>query len=910
MATSKPGTQQLRKSERIPKPRAYPDCISNSRVTVPSLQYKALAPLPSLQERHTPHTKAKRGNCTKQAEEATPSDFLADLKLTRNKTSTPDRRAAANEGVPASPPTPRTSKVNAGIDIDGSTNSATTDNVQSHTMDVTSDSIYVSASISPSDQTQRTRHRSNSVPDLTITEKSLTEMLADANQSTLNSTIQGFKTLVSDSVIDNLPLTGTEQRLTRLNKLLLMTGKELQDTKALHQALIHETNATRAQLTIEEAAHTKAKTKLHHLQEQMSALKDKEKAHPTTEVPVLYFRGWRDVLSAHHPCRFSYKGTIYKSKEHAYCHEKLLGHNKLEEAEKVKKIRFASGAKSFTRKTIQTTSKEWEEKKGPVMLDIAIHRAQQSPPYREALLATVGKKLIHNMETDSSWGFGPDGKGKNLMGTTTEEVRERLIKGEITVDPAEGQKQEEKGKEQQRQDVKSTDTIIISDSMLRGIDNHLTDMEVELNILGGATLTQLRQKLGDILKNKRPQFVVIHCGTNDLENESMDNLKANYNTIISDALFYTQGTKVILSGIIYRLDKPYLNDRIDSVNSFLKSIQTETVLSVDHNATIRNLHGVLNRGGLHMKTCGTRIVSSNIALLMRSEGKDHPQQQTGRQWSTPKKTYPAAHRPNTGTQEMPVHNRFTPLTGDMAQNQPSYRRQSQWTNWPNKQPTGQTNRFQQSRPPQQQTTRKGQSYHQGRRQWPAQHSRPDTRRASNFVGRPNPPPRFVEKYRPQVNTRSSQYEEEPLPRPSQDRPVQDKEPSRMEGASSKACNADLEPLQALVITMSSLQENMARLIQQSKEAATASPSPVHSQQVHVQPASYPWQVNEPTPAPMAVPNQLHPFQLVDPANSNPNYNPIPVNQSGQNVQPGGQYSHPIWQRPIPRAWGQSPWGHL
>ena len=447
------------------------------------------------------------------------------------------------------------------------------------------------------------------------------------------------------------------------------------------------------------------------------------------------------------------------------------------------------------------------------------------------------------------------------MGTTTEEVRERLIKGEITVDPVEGQKQEAKGKEQ-RQDVKSTDPIIISDSMLRGIDNHLTDMEVELNILGGATLTQLRQKLGDILKDKRPQFVVIHCGTNDLENESMDNLKANYNTTISDVLFYTQGTKVILSGIIHRLDRPHLNDRIDTVNSFLKSIQTETVLFIDHNATIRNLHGVLNTGGLHMKTCGTRIVASNIALLMRSEGKDQIQLQTGRQWSTPKKTYPAAHRPNPGTQEMPVHNRFTPLTGDMAQNQTSYRRHSQWTNWPNKHPTGQTNRFQQSRPAQQQTTRKGQSYPQGRRQWPAQPSqpfRPDTRRAPNFVGRPNPPPRSAGKYRPQVNTRSSQYEEEPLLGPSQDRPVLNKEPSHMEGASSKASSTDLEPLQALVITMSSLQENMARLIQQSKEAVTASPSPVHSQQVHVQPASYPWHVNEPTPTPMAVPNQLHPF---------------------------------------------------
>ena len=592
-------TQALRKSERAPKPRDYSDHMTCSRNPGTSLQFKALSPLPSLQERQTLR---KKTNCDKhstQNEKISPGDKNRDFKLTPNHTSTPDHRKA--------------------------------DDIQSHKMDIMADSIFISASLmQDDDQTQKKQKRSNSVSDLTIlNEKSLTDMLADESQLTLNSTTHGFKTLVSDSVIDNLPLTAPEQRITRLNKLLLTTERDLQDTKSHHQALLREAKATRAQLTIEEAAHVEAKAKLHHLQEQVTALREEVKVRPAQEVrstpevqskpEVLYFRGWKHVLSAQHPCPVTYKGYTFKSKEHAYCNEKLICHDKFEEAEKVKKKRHAGIAKISTHKIIPAPSEEWEGKKGSVMLDIAIQRAQQSATYREALLATTGKRLVHNMETDSCWGFGPDGKGKNLMGTTSEEVRELVIKGNITVEPADSKKQEQKQQQQHQEDIKSADAVIIGDSMLSRLDNYLSDMEIELNVLRGATTKELRTKLGGILKDKRPQFVVIHCGTNDLENEAMDNIKTNYNTIISDVLFYTQGTKIILSGIIHRLDKPHLNDRINTVNSFLTSIQTETVLFADHNSTIRNLHGVLKRGGLHIKPSGTKIVSSNIALLMHSE---------------------------------------------------------------------------------------------------------------------------------------------------------------------------------------------------------------------------------------------------------------------------------------------------
>ena len=101
-----------------------------------------------------------------------------------------------------------------------------------------------------------------------------------------------------------------------------------------------------------------------------------------------------------------------------------------------------------------------------------------------------------------------------------------------------------------------------------------------------------------------------------------------------------------------------------------------------------------------------------------------------------------------------------------------------------------------------------------------------------------------------------------------------------------------DAMMMLMTTMTSLQENMAKLLQRSNEP-TNTPIPVYSPQTLGLPVSYPWQGNKSTPSPM-----------VDPPN------PVTTNHNGQSFQPMGQYSHPTWQRPLPRAWGQSPWGHL
>ena len=73
--------------------------------------------------------------------------------------------------------------------------------------------------------------------------------------------------------------------------------------------------------------------------------------------------------------------------------------------------------------------------------------------------------------------------------------------------------------------------------------------------------------------------------------------------------------KIVLSGIIYRLDNG-MKPRIDAINNNQQSLESDTVIFVDHNPTIRNLHRVLQSGGLHLRVGGTRQITDNIRIAL------------------------------------------------------------------------------------------------------------------------------------------------------------------------------------------------------------------------------------------------------------------------------------------------------
>ena len=308
------------------------------------------------------------------------------------------------------------------------------------------------------------------------------------------------------------------------------------------------------------------------------------------------------------------------------------------------------------------------------MYDLTVERVKQSKQFCDALLATGSKHLVHNMENDSCWGFGEDGEGVNLMGVTLEKARDSLVAGEIQYtqdDPIAPTAPQESQTEE-------LDIIIISDTILAGVNQYMEGTKADLHVLSGATTSKVHQSLENILKNRKHRAVVIHCGTNDLEakTRSLTVIQETYQHIVSDILFLTGGTTIIMSGMIHRLDKPQLNERMNTINDFLQSLQTETVRYVNHNPPFFNLHRILNQGGLHLRIPGIRQVATNLTLSLAgqsptanaqawttepwTQGSSQTHKQQHQAWS--RSTRPAPPTPKSQTWSgLPLHNRFATL---------------------------------------------------------------------------------------------------------------------------------------------------------------------------------------------------------------------------------------------------------
>ena len=385
--------------------------------------------------------------------------------------------------------------------------------------------------------------------------------------------------------------------LYELNTARLTVAKlqaELSDNK---QAL----DKTKQEITIAKA------------QSELPSKSDNQQCKETRD--TLYFRGWQNPLSAFYPCTITDDdGNKYKSAEHCFQYKKLKHHELESEAIRAKNAQNAARAKAIARKALPQTKESWRQQERAEMERINVLKANQCQVFRNTLLDSGDVQLVHNIETDSHWGFGTDGKGSNLMGESL--MTTRLI---VRNQPPQHTQEDDPP-------AKKRQLLIVTDSMLNGLEQFFSDdsnTEVEVITYSGGTAASIAEELYSAIDGKKPTATVIHCGTNSLENVEKAGIEKAFAKITNDVYWHT-GAHIILSGIIHRQDTPHLNTRADSVNRHLQTLESDQVTFVDHNPTFRNLSRILDKRGLHLRPAGKKQVADNLWLVLNTIGDDKP----------------------------------------------------------------------------------------------------------------------------------------------------------------------------------------------------------------------------------------------------------------------------------------------
>jgi hypothetical protein len=88
-------------------------------------------------------------------------------------------------------------------------------------------------------------------------------------------------------------------------------------------------------------------------------------------------------------------------------------------------------AKSLADKNKAAIRPDWDAVKDDVMYRAVRRKFEQHPELKAMLLATGDEELIESAPTDTYWGVGRDGMGRNKLGKIMSRIRDELRDGKI-----------------------------------------------------------------------------------------------------------------------------------------------------------------------------------------------------------------------------------------------------------------------------------------------------------------------------------------------------------------------------------------------------------------------------------------------------------------------------------------------
>ena len=168
-------------------------------------------------------------------------------------------------------------------------------------------------------------------------------------------------------------------------------------------------------------------------------------------------------------------------------------------------------------------------------------------------------------------------------------------------------------------------SMIISSSMGRGVAHKMRTVH-DTNCIGmvhpSAKAENLEESAKDMISTYKPDTVTLMGGTNNLScGERPRAVISKIEHLVRKCRQANPSTKIVVSGLISRLDRPDLNNSITTINAVLKRNASNKDYTFMDNSNITYAH--LKRDGLHLNDSGTSQLASNINKLVLSNTHFH-----------------------------------------------------------------------------------------------------------------------------------------------------------------------------------------------------------------------------------------------------------------------------------------------
>ena len=335
----------------------------------------------------------------------------------------------------------------------------------------------------------------------------------------------------------------------------------------------------------------------------------------------IYISGHKCVLSNFYPEPVVIYGRSFKSREHAYTHQKALFHNKEHLAEEVKQAAHAGQAKRLGK---MKTDPGWMARKVTVMEEIIGAILRQSNLFKTTLIKTGDRMIVEDV-SDEFWGRGVSGEGLNMFGKILMKYRDRVkttdqpkdVKGNTEVE----KEDIERNSSRQKPYEHNNEVILLGNSILKGIIPERLCSKFISDKASAFTTSSVLECVDKC--NKTYKCVVLQLITNDVMSKGPAEITKEMESLVLRIHQKWKPKSVIISAAPPVKD-PEMNCAISITNAMCRKLANRSKLSVfcsHDNFYYRGQQDsrLFLPDGIHLSSEGTKLLSNNLKHIILEE---------------------------------------------------------------------------------------------------------------------------------------------------------------------------------------------------------------------------------------------------------------------------------------------------